>query len=86
MGKDIIGYRRDFPNDLRKELFMSKSKTYLSPVQPLWINDYFKEGIAKYDARESAKRADKEIQEWTDGIAAKELEEMFENIGGGVAD
>ena len=53
---------------------MSKSKTYPSPVQPLWINDYFKEGIAEYEARERDKRA------------AKELEEMFENIGGGVAD
>jgi|TARA_R110000824_G_scaffold254809_1_gene443813 hypothetical protein len=74
VGKHRISYRRDLPNDLRKELFMSKSKTYPSPVQPLWINDYFKEGIAEYEARERDKRA------------AKELEEMFENIGGGVAD
>tara|TARA_R100001369_G_scaffold28818_1_gene51681 strand:+ start:3172 stop:3396 length:225 start_codon:yes stop_codon:yes gene_type:complete len=72
VGKDIIGYRRDFPNDLRKELFMSKSKTYLSPVQPLWINDYFKEGIAKYEARKAEKKLEEEFQYFVDNLEERE--------------
>lgn len=62
---------------------MSKSKTYLSPVQPLWINDYFKEGIARYDARNSTKH----LEEAFEDIARKtfeeeclELYEAFENL------
>ena len=55
---------------------MSKPKTYLSPVQPLWINEYFKEGIAKYDAKNSTKQ----LEEAFEDIANKELVEMFENL------